>query len=64
MELIDKEPLLKTWMTLYNKMVNASIDNMKGDEYAVHVAQVTMLGGCIRDIMNAPTLGGNNHDRY
>lgn len=63
MELIDREPYLKKWMAQYKKMVNANIDNMKGDEYATHVAQVTMLTECIRDIMNAPTLGENNNDR-
>ena len=58
MELIDKEPLLKTWLARYNKLVNANIDNMKGDEYATHVAQVTMLTECIRDLMNAEIVGG------
>ena len=58
MELIDKEPFLKTWLARYNKMVSANIDNMKGDEYSVHVAQVTMLAECIRDLTNAPVLGG------
>lgn len=63
MELIDREPFLKKWMAQYKKMVNANIDNMKGDEYATHVAQVTMFGECIRDIMNAPVLGGEENDR-
>ena len=57
MELIDREPFLKKWMALYKKMVNANIDNMKGDEYATHVAQVTMLAECITDLRNAETVG-------
>ena len=57
MELIDREPFLKKWMALYKKMVNANIDNMKGDEYATHVAQVTMFAECITDLRNAETVG-------
>lgn len=57
MNLIDRDPILKKWMKVYDGMQMTNIANMDGAEYATLVAQINMLAQCIMDLRKAEVIG-------
>lgn len=57
MNIIDRDPILKKWMKVYEGMQKTNIANMDGAEYATIVAQISMLAECIMDLRKADVIG-------
>lgn len=57
MNLIDRDPILKKWMKVYEGMQMTNIANVDGVEYATIVSKINMLAECIMDLLKADVIG-------